>query len=108
MFKRVANLQQPPQLLRPVSNESVAFQTTSEHAGVLGSADERREEAFGEVLAGVASANGAAAVVDYDGGVVEVGHGGFGRVGVEGRRRDALGGWCGEVLLTFTRWLAAC
>lgn len=37
--------------------------------------DVGREEAFGQVLACVAGADGAGAVVDYDGCVVEVGHG---------------------------------
>ena len=37
--------------------------------------DERWEVAFGQVFARVAGADGAAAVVDYYGRVVEVGHG---------------------------------
>lgn len=85
MLQRIPNLQQPSKLLRPVANKRVAFQTTSEDARMLRSADERREETFGQVFAGVASANGAAAVVDYDGSVVEVGHGGRGRGGALSR-----------------------
>ena len=61
---------------------------------MFGSADEGGEEAFGQVFAGVACADGAAAVVDYDGRVVEVGHG-WGlrgamvwREGGRGLRRD--------------------
>lgn len=38
---------------------------------MFGAADEGGEETFGEVFAGEAGADGAAAVIDYDGGVVE-------------------------------------
>jgi hypothetical protein len=58
---------------------------------VFGSADEGGEEAFGQVFAGVACADGAAAVVDYDGRVVKVGHVWIVRCedgGREGLRRD--------------------
>jgi len=75
MLEWIPDLEQTPQFLRPVADEDVAFQTACEDARVFGPADEGGEEAFGQVFAGVACADGAAAVVDYDGRVVEVGHG---------------------------------
>jgi len=101
MLQRIFNLQQPPQLLRPIPNERVAFEASSQHARVFGSADEGREVAFGQVLAGVACADGAAAVVDYYGCVVEVGHGLEGWWGAQGEEVGGIAGpvGLGEVLL---------
>lgn len=75
MLQRVFDLQQSPQLLRPVANERVALEAPGQHARVFRSANEGREVAFGQVFAGVACADGTAAVVDYYGCIVEVGHG---------------------------------
>lgn len=70
MFQWPPQLQQAPELLRPVPHEDVvAGGATREDFGVFGAADERGKEDFGLVGTGEASANGAGAVVeDYGGG----------------------------------------
>ena len=99
MLQRVFDLQQSPQLLRPVANERVALEASGQHARVFGSADEGREVAFGQVLAGVACADGAAAVVDYYGCVVEVGHGLEGLWGGRAAQGEEVVADLGEMLL---------
>jgi len=83
MFQRIPDLQQTPKLLRSVSDKNVALQAACEYAWVFRSADEGGEVTFWQVFAGVACTDGAAAVVDYNGRVVEVGHD-----DVEVRERD--------------------
>lgn len=90
MLQRIPQLQQSPQLLCPVANKRVPLQSSCQHPCVFWAADVGGEEAFGEVFAGVARADGAGAVVDYYGGIVEVGHGGW-CVGEGGRVVRALG-----------------
>ena len=99
MLQRIFNLQQSPQLLRPVANERVALEAACQHARVFGSADEGREVAFGQVLAGVACADGAAAVVDYYGCVVKVGHGLEGLWGGRAAQGEEVVADLGEMLL---------
>lgn len=75
MFKRVPDLQQAPVFLRAVPNERLPFQPAREHLEMFGLANEGWKIAFGQVFAGVSGSDRPAAIVDYDWGVVEVGHG---------------------------------
>lgn len=57
-----------------IANEEVSLQTTSQHSSMFRSSNEGGEEAARRVFTSIARSDGAAAVVDYDGGVVKIGH----------------------------------
>ncbi len=75
MLQRIFDLQQPSQFLRSVSDERIPLQSSCQYPQMLRPPHEGREVAFRQILTSVSGSNGTAAVVDDDGGVVEVGHG---------------------------------
>lgn len=71
VLERIADLEQPPQLLRSLADEDVSLQSSSEHAQVFRPPDKRREEAFGSIFTREPGSDGAAAVVEDNGRVVQ-------------------------------------